>query len=40
MLKDIYYLFRHDFLSNVILLSSNLILHLTLAVINSKNKNT
>lgn len=29
MLKDKCNLFRHDFLSNVLLLNSNLILHLT-----------
>lgn len=40
MLKDMFDLFRHDFLSTVLLLNSNLILHLALRVINSKNKNT
>jgi hypothetical protein len=36
MLKDKFDLFRHDFLSNVLLLSSNLIIHLALRVIHSK----
>jgi len=36
MLKDMTKLFRHGFLSNVLLLNSNLILHLALRVIQSK----
>jgi hypothetical protein len=36
MLKDMFDLFRHDFLSTVLLLNSNLILHLALRVIKPK----
>lgn len=40
MLKDMFKLFRHDFLRAVLLLNSNLILHLTLLSLNKKNKYT